>query len=85
MFDFASDHAVRSVPLDIVDAETLSQAISSLADDELAALEDDLDFCSFAGVPSTRILRVLSKVTDLDAGWDRQLRVEADPLVPQVY
>ena len=82
---FVSEHAVRTVPSDIVDAESLSQAISSLADDELAALEDELDFCSFAGVPSTRILRILSKVTDLDPGWYRQLRVEADPVVPQVY
>ena len=85
MFDFVSEHAVQTVPSDIVDAESLSQVISSLADDELAALEDELDFCSFAGLPSTRILRVLSTVTDLDAGWDRQLRVEADPVVPQAY
>ena len=85
MFDFATEQNVRTVPLDIVDAETLSQVLSSLADDELTALEDELDFCTFAGVPSTRILRVLSKVTDLDAGWDRQLRAEVDPVVPQVY
>ena len=83
MFDFAPDRRVDDVPPQIIDADSLACLLAMLDDDELAALEDDLDFCSFAGVPSARILKILSEITDLDAGWRRLLRAEATPVLPE--
>ena len=57
----------------IVDADTLSRRLEGLSNDELDALEDELNFCRFAGVPSPRILAILDQLTDLDAEWQAQL------------
>lgn len=83
MFDFAPDRPVDGVPPEIIDADSLAGMLATLDDDQLAALEDDLDFCSFAGVPSARILKLLSEVTDLDPGWRRLLRAESNPDLPE--
>ncbi|MEM9427478.1 MAG: hypothetical protein AAGA06_12345 [Pseudomonadota bacterium] len=56
-----------------------------MTDDELAALEDDLDFCNFTGVPSIRVLRVLKELTVLDQGWRRMLDREASPALPSAF
>lgn len=56
-----------------IDPVVLQSALSRLSDDELIQLEDDLDFCNFAGVPSKRVLEVLEEVVELDDGWKRLL------------
>ncbi len=76
MFDIQSD---------LFDQKRLSEALASLSDDELDALEDDLDFCNFTGVPTPRVLEVLKGLTELDAGWERMLRKKSQPIVPQPY
>jgi len=43
-----------------LDPRALARALRSLSDADLAALEDDLDFCGFTGVPSARIVEVLT-------------------------
>ena len=40
----------------------------------LAALEDDLDFCNFTGVPTVRVLEVLKELTDCRFLYGRYLR-----------
>lgn len=76
MFNFQSDH---------FDQTRLREILSKMTDDELAALEDDLDFCNFTGVPSIRVLRVLKELTVLDQGWRRMLDREASPALPSAF
>ena len=68
-----------------VDETRLRAILAKLSDEELAALEDDLDFCNFTGVPSVRVLRVLKDLTVLDRGWKRMLDREATPVVPGAF
>lgn len=65
--------------------DRLQVVLASMSDEELEALEDDLDFCNFAGVPSARVLSVLTEVIDLDKGWERQLKRRDTPSVPIAY
>ena len=74
MFDIANDRQFDDLTDTIVDAETMAHALENLSNDELDALQDDLDFCRFAGVPSARILRILDRLTNLDADWQAQLQ-----------
>ena len=73
MFDFANDRQFDGETETIVDADTLSRRLEGLSNDELDALEDELDFCRFAGVTSPRILTILNQLTELDAQWQAQL------------
>ncbi len=73
------------VQSDLFDQKRLSAVLENLSDEELDALEDDLDFCNFTGVPSPRVLEVLKDLTELDAGWERMLRKKSQPIVPQPY
>lgn len=70
---------------ELFDVERLQARLSKLSDDELAALEDDLDFCNFTGVPTLRVLEVLKGLTDLDSGWKKMLDRKASPSVPIAY
>lgn len=76
MLDFKSD---------LFDEERLQARLSKLSDAELAALEDDLDFCNFTGVPTVRVLEVLKDLTELDAGWTRMLERKRSPYVPTAF
>ncbi len=76
MFDIKSD---------LFDEDRLQAKLSRMSDDDLAALEDDLDFCNFTGVPSARLLDVLKDLTVLDKGWQRLLDRNASPEVPTAY
>ena len=73
MFEVISHRPVDGMKTEIVDATRLRETLAGLSDAELEKLADELDFCAFAGLPSTRILSVLDKVTDLDDGWAAQL------------
>ncbi|MDH5622522.1 MAG: hypothetical protein OEY74_10610 [Gammaproteobacteria bacterium] len=70
---------------DQIDPTVLEATLSSLSDEELARLEDDLDFCNFAGVPSPQVLKVLEKVVELDDGWKTLLRKSPRLTVPRPY
>ena len=67
------------------DEGKLQAALSRLSDDDLAALEDDLDFCNFTGVPSVRVLKLLKDIVDLDAGWNNILEKGDGLKVPSAY
>lgn len=84
MFAIDYDYHSPEAP-ERIDPTVLESALSRLSDDELERLEDDLDFCNFAGVPSRRVLEVLQKVVDLDAGWKRLLEMNALLTVPEAY
>ncbi|MEM6385275.1 MAG: hypothetical protein AAF718_03460 [Pseudomonadota bacterium] len=76
MLDFNSD---------LFDMDRLQAKLAKLTDAELAALEDDLDFCNFTGVPTLRVLEVLEELTDLDQGWKKMLDRKTSPEVPVAY
>lgn len=56
-----------------IDFDTLRQLTDAMDQHELEQLQDELDFCRFTGAPSPRVLRVLSMITELDAGWKKIL------------
>ncbi len=60
----------------------LLQALDGMSDGDLNALEDDLDFCQFTGVPSVRMLSILKELTRLDTDWATFLDRKARPAVP---
>lgn len=69
----------------LFDEERLQARLSKLSDEDLAALEDDLDFCNFTGVPTLRVLEVLKDLTELDPGWKKMLERKRTPTVPGPY
>ena len=73
------------VSADLFDQDRLQDALASMSDEELMALEDDLDFCNFTGVPSKRVLEVLKDVIVLDSGWKAMLSSKTGPVLPAVY
>ncbi len=73
MFDVLPNRPVDGARSQVVDASRLNKTLANLSDAELDLLADELDFCAFAGLPSTRILSVLNQVTDLDDAWAAQL------------
>lgn len=70
---------------DVLDEKALAATLYNLSDEDLHALEDDLDFCGFTGMPSTRILRVLEEVGALDGQWQQLLTRDVTPPVPQPF
>jgi len=76
MLDFKSE---------LFDEERLQARLSKLSDAELAALEDDLDFCNFTGVPTLRVLEVLEDLTELDKGWKKMLDRKTSVALPNPY
>lgn len=70
MFDCAYHFPFDENP-GLIDREVLESKLARMSDAELAALEDDLDFCSFAGVPSARVLDVLGDLVELDSEWQK--------------
>ena len=58
--------------------------ISVLTDSDLAALEDELDFYAFTGVPSQRMLRVMDRAGVLDDEWRALLDDNCRTVVPTV-
>ena len=73
------------VTAELFDQDRLQSALAGMSDEELTALEDDLDFCNFTGVPSTRVLEVLKDITDLDKGWSAMLAAKRAPVMPSAY
>lgn len=67
MLDFECN---ESVPVfraaDSAAAADIMDIVASMSDAELLALEDDLDFYSFARVPSERILSIMRRTGALD-------------------
>lgn len=76
MLDFKSE---------LFDQERLQARLSRMSDEDLAALEDDLDFCNFTGVPTLRVLEVLKDLTVLDKGWRKMLDRKLSPALPTPY
>ena len=70
------------VTADLFDQDRLEAVLSALSDEELTALEDDLDFCNFTGVPSQRVLEVLNDFTQLDSGWQAMLKAKRALVLP---
>lgn len=69
----------------MIDQEILERRLSSLSDAELCKLEDELDFCGFTGVPSSRILNILQDVAELDSDWKELLAKGVTPRVPEPF
>lgn len=83
---FAIDYDYPRNAVDQIDQAVLQSALSELSDEDLEQLEDDLDFCNFAGVPSGRVLEILEKVVELDDGWRNLVRKSPRVLsVPRPY
>ncbi len=59
--------------------------MAGLSDAELSALEDELDFCGFTGVPTPRILDILKDLGALDRAWADLLHKGVDPDVPEAF
>lgn len=70
---------------EIFDEKLLFETLSKMSDEDLEALEDDLDFCNFTGIPSTRVLEVLKDLTVLDSGWRRMLEQRPQSIAPTPY
>lgn len=80
----ASPCDFSDVPSDaVIDDALLACDLANLSDRELAALGDDLDFCNFTGVPSTRLLKFLSGMIELDKSWSAQLLADQSLEVPK--
>lgn len=58
--------------------------VARLDDGELAALEDELDFYSFTGIPSQRMLTLMDKAGMLDDEWRGLLASNIAAEVPAV-
>jgi hypothetical protein len=58
--------------------------VSMLSDSDLAALEDELDFYAFTGVPSKRMLQVMDRAGVLDDEWRALLNDDCRSVVPTV-
>ena len=54
-----------------LDPTALAGEIARLSDAELIELEEDLEFCRGTGVPSLKILEIVSRMTNLDKDWRR--------------
>ena len=52
-----------------LDVRGLQQALANFSDKDLDKLADELDFCSFSGLPSARILALLADLGELDGAW----------------
>ncbi len=85
MFDICDELYISKLTPDVIDADDLARSLETLSDNELLALEDELDFCSFSGAPSPRILSLLERLNGLDAGWQRLLQNRREPQVPAAY
>lgn len=68
-----------------VDFNRVETALSHLTDAELAALEDDLDFCNFTGFPSPRVLEILKELSLLDQGWTDMHNRKPEAEVPPAF
>lgn len=69
---------------DVERTSQMAEMIARLPDSELAALEDELDFFAFTGVPSQRMLRVLDKAGLLDDAWRALMAQDQRAVVPTV-
>lgn len=61
----------------------LEDIVSALSDADLVALEDELDFYAFTGVPSRRMLEILDRAELLDDEWRPLLDADIDPDMPR--
>lgn len=62
----------------------LLEVIATLSDSDLAALEDELDFFAFTGVPSQRMLRIMDRAGQLDDAWRGHTDQDYRAVVPTV-
>ena len=66
------------------DSFGIADLIATLPDSELAALEDELDFFAFTGVPSQRMLRIIEKAGQMDDAWRSYMDRDYRTVVPTV-
>lgn len=62
----------------------LADMVCALSNSDLAALEDELDFYAFTGVPSQRMLQVMDRAGVLDNEWRALLDGNCRTIVPTV-
>lgn len=62
----------------------IRDSLSNLSDNELASLEDEIDFFAFTGVPSQRMLDVLHRAGLLDNEWTALRAQRIAPRQPKV-
>ena len=70
-------------PKGALEGEPLRRVISRMSDEELEALEDELDFADFAGAPGPRMVDILSTMSAHVKGWKAR-HLDA-PLGPEVF
>lgn len=58
----------------VLSEKALRACLDRLDDEELSALEYDLEVCRVAEAPSLRVLEILDSLMDLDRGWANQLK-----------
>lgn len=75
--DISSDMNVAFPP-------AMTDLISGLSESGLAALEDELDFYAFTGVPSQRMLGILDRADLLDEAWRMLLAQDQRAVVPTI-
>lgn len=76
--DLRTEAANRAASHDLCDV------IARLSDGDLAALEDELDFFAFTGVPSDRMLRIMKQAGRLDDAWQSFVAQDYRDVVPTV-
>lgn len=86
MIDAKQTVPARDFPFTMNDVPRgLMDNIGRLNDSDLAALEDELDFCVFTGIPSPRMLEIMDAAGVLDREWRGLLSCQiASPVFPKV-
>jgi hypothetical protein len=82
-FDVSADEADKVSPEDTAQ-NAFMQIIGGMSDAELAALEDELNFYLFAGLPSHRILAIMDRAGILNPEWRKILQSEAVQSLPSI-
>lgn len=76
---YLSDEVVHSAG-----TSDIFKVIASLSDSDLAALEDELDFFAFTGVPSDRMLQIMEQSGRLDDAWRCFVAQDYRDVIPTV-
>lgn len=71
-------------PANCARSPDLADVIATLSDSDLAALEDELDFFAFTGVPSQRMLRIMKEAGQMDDAWQSFVTRDYREVVPTV-
>ena len=82
-FDVRADEATQESSSDL-GQNAFMQIIGGMSDAELAALEDELNFYLFAGLPSHRILAIMDRAGILKPEWRKILQSEVVQSLPGI-